>query len=90
MGAAGEEMEAAAAREGSRGGSGKSGVRNCGQWLDQEGRQKEAEIGKGELHQQASGLAGPKAPGSSWRQARAMQMMTGHMEEAGRSAQERR
>ena len=33
MGADGEEMEAVAAREGGRAGSGSLGVKNCGHWL---------------------------------------------------------
>ena len=51
MGADGEEMEAVAAREGrKRRRKRQLGVKNCGQWLDQEGREeKEVETGKGSL-----------------------------------------
>lgn len=51
MGADGEEMEAVAAREGrKRRRKQQLRVKNCGQWLDQEGREeKEVETGKGSL-----------------------------------------
>ena len=70
MGADGEEMEAVVAREGrKRRRKWQLGVKNCGQWLDQEGREeKEVETGKGSLKTIAWYWRRPKAPRSSWRQ----------------------
>ena len=71
MGADGEEMEAVVAREGrKRRRKWQLGVKNCGQWLDQEGREekKEVETGKGSLKTIAWSWRRPKAPRSSCRQ----------------------